>query len=143
MGKFPKSFPPDFEKNILPKEARKEDIKVFRIMKSGKINKEGFLSTYEETIKKIRPENKNDNKKDPSYYSTSCDLTLEKAKYVLEMIMRHCPPKPIIAEGVTKGECGVCQRTYDRTGKEKDKNHVDWWLYEDAQPQKYFKEVKQ
>lgn len=33
------------------------------------------------------------------------------------------------------GKDGVSQVTYERTKKDKDKDHLDWWLYKDAQPQ--------
>lgn len=37
MSKYPKCFPENFEKDILPKDARNEEIEVYRIMKTGKI----------------------------------------------------------------------------------------------------------
>ena len=47
-------------------------------------------------------------------------------------------PKPHkIAIGTTEPECGLVQRTRERKGK-KAKSHIDWWLYEGAEPYKYF-----
>ena len=48
MSKFPECFPEDFEENILPKGARKENKSVYRVIKYGTINRDGFIGTYEE-----------------------------------------------------------------------------------------------
>ncbi len=42
-----------------------------------------------------------------------------------------------IAKGVTHSSCGLSQRTKERIKKKKD-SHVDWWLYEGAEPHKHF-----
>ena len=51
--------------------------------------------------------------------------------------MRH-HPKAFIAKGVTEGTCGPCQLTSEREKGRKD-SHVDWWIYEESEPQLYFK----
>ena len=53
--------------------------------------------------------------------------------------MRH-HPRVFIAKGETEGTCGPCQLTSER--EERDDTHVDWWIYRDVEPQKYFTEVK-
>lgn len=130
--KFAICFPENFEKEILPPEAKKEEIPVYRVAKSGKIEEETFLSTYEEIQLGIM-ENKNlsemseEELRKPELYSTSCYLTLSKIKKTLNLMMRHYP-QPIIIQGVTK--YGIAQRTGERTGDFKDK-HVDWWIFRD------------
>ena len=54
------------------------------------------------------------------------------------MFMRHYP-RPFIAKGETEATCGPCQLTAER--EERDDTHVDWWLYEETEPQTYFSEV--
>ena len=44
------------------------------------------------------------------------------------------------SKGETEGTCGPCQLTSER--EERDDTHVDWWIYRDVEPQKYFTEVK-
>ena len=45
-------------------------------------------------------------------------------------------PKTIIAKGATATSCGIVQRTAERTGQ--STSHVDWWLYENAEPHRFF-----
>ncbi len=52
--------------------------------------------------------------------------------------MRH-HPKASIAKGETEGSCGPCQLTSER--EPRTDTHVDWWVYEESEPQEYFKEV--
>ena len=51
------------------------------------------------------------------------------------MFMRH-HPKAFIAKGETEKTCGPCQLTSERENVEG--THVDWWIYEESDPQKYF-----
>lgn len=75
----------------------------------------------------------------PGTYSTSCNMEYSEAEYMLKVFMRHYP-RPFIAEGVTEATCGPNQLTSER--EERDDTHVDWWIYKDANPQNYFREVK-
>ena len=79
------------------------------------------------------------NLEDPGLYSTSCNIEYSEAEYALNLFMRH-HPRAFIAKGETEGTCGPCQLTSER--EDRDDTHVDWWLYRDGEPQKYFKEVK-
>ena len=139
MSEFPSCFPDNFVTDILPKEARKENKEVYRVIKSGIINRESFLSTYEEIDKGLIPPKKRMECNDPGIYSTSCNIEYSEAEYVLKLFMRHYP-KPFIAEGITESTCGPCQLTSER--KQDNTTHVDWWIYKDARPEGYFKEVK-
>lgn len=138
MNEFPSCFPNNFVTEILPKEAKKENKFVYRIIKSGTINRESFFSTYEEIKKGLIPPKKRMDFNDPGIYSTSCNIDYSEAEYMLKLFMRHYP-RPLIAEGVTENTCGPCQLTSER--KQDNTTHVDWWIYEKAQPQEHFKEV--
>lgn len=138
MEKYPKCFPENFETDILPEGARKENKSVYRIIKYGIDNRDSFIGTYEEISKGLIPPKKRMNLNDPGIYSTSCNIEYSEAEYALNIFMRH-QPKAIIAKGETEGSCGPCQLTSER--EERDDTHVDWWIYEEAKPQMYFSEV--
>lgn len=139
MSKYPECFPDNFEDEILPAEAKNENKPVYRIIKFGSINRDSFISTYEEIQKGLMPPPKRPlNPINPGIYSTSCNMEYSEAEYWLKVFMRH-HPRAFIASGETEASCGPCQLTSERE-KRKD-THVDWWIYENAEPQKYFKEV--
>lgn len=141
MKRYPECFPENFETDILPKEARKDNKAVYRVMKYGKIDREGFISTYEEIARGLIPPKKKLDLNDPGTYSTSCNIEYAEAEYALSVFMRH-HPKPIIARGETEGECGPSQLTSERETERSD-THVDWWIYEESEPQAFFSEVKE
>ncbi len=115
-----------------PQELPFQEIPVFRICKSGTVDRDAFLTTYEETRQGLRPRPRKDNRwsedvLNPSTYSTSCNLTYESAERVLDVLTRHHPPA-VIAKGTASSALGPVQKTVDRTHNPKDENHVDWWL---------------
>lgn len=139
MNKYPECFPDNFEKEILPKDVKYENKSVYRIIKYGKIDREGFIGTYEEVQRGLRPLPKRGmDLNDPGTYSTSCNMEYSEAEYMLDVFMRH-HPRAFIAKGVTEATCGPSQLTSER--EEREDTHVDWWIYKDANPQNYFKEV--
>lgn len=138
MKKFPECFPENFETDILPEEAKEENKSVYRVIKYGSINRESFISTYEEMQRKLIPRKKRMDLNEPGIYSTSCNMKYDEAEYALNIFMRH-HPKAFIARGETEGTCGPCQLTSER--EKRSDSHVDWWIYEESQPQTYFKEV--
>ena len=138
MKKYPECFPENFETDILPEGAKKENKAVYRVIKYGTINRDSFIGTYEEIQRGLIPPKKKMILKDPGLYSTSCNIEYSEAEYALNMFMRHYP-RPFIAKGETEATCGPCQLTAER--EERDDTHVDWWLYEETEPQTYFSEV--
>ena len=42
----------------------------------------------------------------------------------------------LIAKGTTEPECGPCKKEYNSS-------HIDWWIYKDKSPEKYFKVVEE
>lgn len=140
MSKFPECFPENFESEILPKGAKKENKEVYRVMKYGEINRDSFISTYEEMKRGLIPRKKKYNLQNPELYSTSCNINCTELNYALALFMRHYP-KAFIASGKTEESCGPSQLTSEREIKRKD-GHVDWWIYEDSSPEIYFEEVE-
>lgn len=143
MRKFPDCFPENFESEILPRDAKCVKRHVYRIIKSGMINKSAFMSTFEEIKEGLIPPPKRLNLSNPSTYSTSCSLTYDDLTYWLDVFMRKGNPKAFIAEGETDEICGPNQITSDRDSSNSNKNHVDWWIYADSNPQDSFQEVLQ
>mgnify|MGYP003097664552 FL=1 len=137
--RYPECFPGNFETEILPKGAKEESRPVYRVMKSGTIDREGFISTYAEIQRGLIPPKKKLRWNRPEIYSTSCNMDYSEAQYTLDMFMRH-HPKAIIAKGQTEGSCGPSQLTSER--EERTDTHVDWWVYQDSEPQNFFREVK-
>lgn len=140
IDKAAKVFPNFFSNFDLPEGAKKQEIEVYRMCLTGIINREAFYGSYEAHMKGISY-NKNitENSTDPGDYSTSCFEDEKDAKRFKKLFSRH-KPELIVAKGSTNKECGPCQRTKDRDSKVKN-SHVDWWIYENANPQQYFKEV--
>ena len=141
MNRYPKCFPPDFEETILPKGAKTENKHVYRLIKYGTIDRDSFISSYEEIQRGLKPPPKRAlDLNDPGTYSTSCHMEYADAEYLSNIFMRHCP-KTFIAEGETDISCGPCQLTSERENRED--SHIDWWIYDKAEPQRFFKEVEQ
>ena len=137
MSKFPNCFPENFETEILPREAKEENRLVYRIIKYGTINRDSFISTYEEIQRGLIPPKKRMNLQDPGLFSTSCNIDYSEAEYVLNLMMRQ-QPKAFIAKSETEGSCGPCQLTSER--EKTTSTHIDWWIYDDSSPQLYFEE---
>ena len=136
MGRFPDCFPVDFATKILPANAGYTRHHVYRVVKSGRIDRQAFESSYEENLRQARFRRPRPLRKDdPSTYSTSCCVDYEQAAFLKKVTFRD-PPEAIIAEGITEPICGP-------TLKNQASGHVDWWIYKDAKPECYFKEVPQ
>lgn len=132
LRKFPKGFPV----GLLPEGAKEENIVVYRVCRTGKVEEASFLPTYLDELSQTK-ENE-DSAQEIGHYSMS---TYEKLRDVRQKLkfFRGQSPAAIAARGVTEGCCGPTQRTRERT-KTKS-SHVDWWLYEGARPHVYFHEV--
>ncbi len=129
-------FPPYLGDKV-PMEAKEQAIEVYRICKGGFVDKCSFLNTYEEYEQ--RGDLDRLDLTEPGAYSLSCYEKRRDARRKL-MFFTKRNPKAIAACGTTEPRCGPCQRTRERIKTCKD-SHVDWWLYCDATPWRYFKEV--
>lgn len=116
----------------MPKGAKGQRIEVYRACRTNQIERESFLNSYEENGWRCSPGAEQD---DPGEYSLS---TYEKPKDVRRFAITNSEFKPPIkiAKGFTEPECGLSQKTKERTGRRT--SHVDWWLYEQALPWKHF-----
>ncbi len=134
LRKFPVGFP--IEK--LPKGIKEEEIEVYRICRTGRIEEASFLPTYLDELSKTK-ENADIADPEIGYYSLS---TYEKERDARKKLkfFRGKRPDAIASKGITACSCGVVQRTRERTGC-KD-SHIDWWLYDGAQPHKLFCQVQ-
>ncbi|MBV7271643.1 hypothetical protein JMF89_04055 [Clostridiaceae bacterium UIB06] len=136
-----KVFPNFFSNLKLPEGAKLENINVYRLCIWGKIDREAFYGTYEVQIKGLTSNKSfNSNSDDPGDYSTSCYEKEKDIKRRKKTFSRH-HPEVKVAYGITESSCGPCQRTKEREPNKKD-SHVDWWIYENSNPQDYFKEVE-
>ncbi len=126
-------FPDYFDRFNLPEGAKPEKIEVYRACKTQKCDKESFTPSFEE---KGFEYHQDDDPSDPSLYSLS---TAEKIKDIQRFVRIDSEyKKPYkIAKGITSEECGFVQRTKERTSNKRS-SHVDWWLFKDAQPYKFF-----
>ncbi|NBI66427.1 hypothetical protein D1646_06290 [Pseudoflavonifractor sp. 60] len=131
-----KKFPVDFPVDLLPEEASEEHIVVYRICRTGKVEPASFLPTYRDELAHTK---ENEGEMDIGLFSLS---TYEKPRDARQKLkfFRGFQPEAIAARGVTVSCCGLVQRTRARTGTKN--SHVDWWLYEGAQPHEYFHKIK-
>lgn len=131
-NEFPECFPEDFKENILPADAKPEELTVYRLAIEGVINRNAFFSTFEDCIKNkkmtLRDVSQNYDLSNPSTYSTSCYEKYNEIKNACKCFKRHHSLTKIIT-GRTTLSSGVIQRTKERTGE--GKSHVDWWIYRD------------
>lgn len=133
-----KKFPVGFPIERLPEGIKEEEIEVYRICRSGKVEEGSFLPTYLDELSKTK-ENEDIGEQEIGYYSLSTYEKKKDAKKRLKFF-RGKQPDAIASKGKTDCSCGVIQRTKERTGCKN--SHVDWWIYDGAQPHIYFCEVQ-
>ena len=145
--KLQRKFPAAFPVGVPPKGAREAEIVVYRVCRTGKVEKESFLPTY------LDPATKENSAPpyDCGHYSMSTFENMKKAKSILRWFKKRNPPA-ILARGVTAPECGLVLRDKEMLeiddlkeciqGKDikkmRKESHVHWWLYEGAEPHRFF-----
>lgn len=127
--KFPSALPID----KLPAGAKEIEIAVYRLCITGEVEPNSFLPTFLDPAQK---DLKNLDHNDISYYSLSTFERENDIRKIYKFFRQKRSPRTIIAKGSTAASCGVAQRTAERTGQRN--SHVDWWLYEDAEPHRFF-----
>lgn len=135
-----KKFPSYFSNFEMPEWAREQELTVFRACATGKVDRESFLNSFEENNFQISLDGKVD---DPQEYSLSSYTKLKDVRRFMTVDSRFGIPFKI-AEGVTKPVHGICLETKEwkkKLGIKYKGSHVDWWLYENAEPWKEFEEV--
>ena len=139
MRKFPDCYPKNFESEILPIGAKEQEIEVYRVAKTGKIDESTFWSTFLENLNRVGFDTSRYIPKepgDPPEYSTSFYGKYKSAASICKVLTKN-HPSSIIIKGKTEPEYGPSQCTEERTGKKDKKKHVDWWLYDKAFPQSF------
>lgn len=138
LDELREKYPPGFPVEDLPEGAREERITVYRVCRSGKVEPSSFLPTYLDELAMTK-ENVEE-KHDIGYYSLSTFFKENDAKRALKFF-RGKQPSAVLAIGSTEPSCGLCQRTKER--KKTARSHVDWWLYQGAEPHILFQEICQ
>ena len=126
--KIKKTFPLYFRNFEIPKEAKEQEIEVYRACPTRKVEKASFLNTYEENGFQNTPGRESS---DPQDYCLSVCTRLKDIKRFVSFSSKYQPPL-VLAKGHTTRHDGVSCRT--KEWKRTRSSHVDWWLYEDAQP---------
>ena len=137
-----KVFPKYFENFTMPETAKEQEIEVYRACPTRKIEKASFLNTYEELERNIPPDKRAD---DPQVYCLSTNLSAKGLKRFVISTSKYQPPF-LLAKGYTTKKDGLsCKsntwKTYKSIAAARRDTHVDWWLYEGAEPWLAFKEV--
>ncbi len=133
-----KKFPGYFENFEMPIWAREQNLTVYRACPTGKVDRESFLNTYEENGFKL---SLGGEPSDPSEYSLSVYTKRRDVRRFATMDSRYGVPF-VIAVGSTCPEYGICLETKEwkrKLGEKCKSSHVDWWLYEDAEPYHAFR----
>ena len=137
IDKLKKKFPTYFPVDKLPKEAKEEEIEVFRACFYGFCSK-SFLSYYEEW-KNCKSKPKGYNEEYIGTYSMSCYEDIKDLNKMLRVFKIHSKYNNLVlSKGKTNIECGITLRAKDI---KKSGSHVDFWIYENAKPIKYFEVI--
>ena len=129
---FSNTIPPLVQEDILSNGTENPHCHVYRVAKYGELNRTTFLNSFEERIYENRKP-QIDISNIIGSFSTSCYLSIWGPKKFLNLIKakyRKKYPRARIIEGYTL--CGLSQLTRERIPDYPDKDHVDWWIYEDS-----------
>lgn len=137
LAELREKYPPGFPVEDLPEGAREERIYVYRVCRSGKVEPSSFLPTYLDELAMTKENVEVEH--DIGHYSLSTFFKKNDARRALKFF-RGKQPSAILAIGGTEPSCGLCQRTRER--KKNAKSHVDWWLYQGAEPHIFFQEIQ-
>lgn len=141
-----KIFPDYFSDNAREKIAfwgKEESIPVYRVGKYGKNDATAFLNYYEEVergLKVVRNKEQSMRRYREDFDSLSVSCYEEKSDIedYYKITLKENYPERILLFGSTNPQDGMCHRTKERKKNHTD-SHVDWWLYRDAEPWRYFK----
>ncbi|MFQ6794590.1 hypothetical protein [Thomasclavelia sp.] len=140
INKLKRKFPSYFQNFKIPEWAEFQELEVYRACRSGKVDRESFLNSYEEHNFLISKERKND----PQEYSLSTYTKYKDVRRFMAMTSDYGIPF-VIAKGITHPICGPSLETRiwkKHLGIKYRGSHVDWWLFTKAKPWEHFKEVK-
>lgn len=128
------NIPEELRKEI--KERTKENehyTEVYRVAKWGRIEDKVFLSTYEEILADILPDDEAKYPKNEiGTYSTSVYTERGKCDKYIKCLkgskrLKKVYPYPVVIKGRTSNGC--VELTINRN-KEAEPEHIDWWIYD-------------
>ena len=129
MSRFPNCFPDDAESKIIRAGGKLQRIEnVFRILRYGILDRDAFLGSYEESIRRAARIKKNP---DIKSFSTSCYSERDAIIDRLKVSFRD-EPEACIAKGTIDPSCGPAT---DPNGH----FHIDWWVFKDSNPECFFR----
>lgn len=131
-----KVFPAYFQNFEMPATAEEQVINVYRACPTRAIDHGSFLNTYEENGFNV-PADKEAN--DPQVYCLSTCIRPKDIRRFVIIDSRFQPPW-LMAKGCTSTTCGIACETKSWKPQVKRGSHVDWWLYENAEPWRFFEE---
>lgn len=149
MSKFPESYPKDLLDRIIEDGAGDNTFEnVYRVDNYGKCNRDAFLSSFQEKKKRNGLNNRDsykqqNNEYDIGEYSTSLSSNKREIKNTLKMMENHYN-RPKILIGNINPKYGKSMKTRESKSQRYSKrNHIDWWLYEDADPSNDFRYLEE
>lgn len=121
---------------------------VYRIAEKGKLNRDAFLSSFQERRVKSSLNNSYNNRDaflaeqeviDIGDYSTSCFQKRKNAKKVLKLKARY-EDGPKILIGTILPDSGLSMLTAESKSHRMAKDsHIDWWIYQGVDPSQDFR----
>lgn len=141
---FPEVYPKDLLDKIIEDGAKENTYyNVYRVSASGLNNRDAFLSSFLDraNIRDAYLSKKQDLDQvyDIGDFSTSLFYIKKQALNVLKCFEKY-EDSPALLEGTITPKFGLSMYTRDSKSKRKSKSsHIDWWLYEFADPSKYFR----
>lgn len=144
---FPDYFTSTIVQELKDNGGCENNFSVYRVDKYGNNDKTAFYNYYEEVIhglKTVRNKEKALEKylSNIDSLSVSCDMDCERVKYYFNITLKDQFPERKLLYGITSSSEGLSRITKEWKDNYKGSSgHIDWWLYKDAEPNKFFKEV--
>lgn len=137
-GELNNNIPAEIQQKVIESGADERIFEpVYRVAKRGKLDRDAFVSTYEEIISRQIPDDDVKYPKDKvGTYATSVYTDIAPCRKFIHCLKRSVRlrkeyPFPIIIQGRTS--YGLTQKTCEREENYPDKLHVDWWIYSGMQ----------
>lgn len=139
-------FPDYFTQNAIAEimlNGGKQSTNVYRVAKYGNNDDTAFLNYYEEISRGLKEPPKTDKrmqqlKDNIDQLSISCYEKYEDIEHYFNITLAPTHPERILLNGCTCPKFGLSQLTSIRKPN-KNNSHIDWWLFEGAEPWKIFK----
>lgn len=135
---FPSYYKSKELERILEVDEGKE-FNVYRICKKGIIDENAFVPSNEEFSN--MEIDTNDIDKTINSYSVSTFEKFNDIKRTLKLMQRK-NPKAKVAYGTTVRSCGLSAHTKNYMKKKNAKSHIDWWVFKNSNPHRYFNELE-